>query len=281
MSSGSMATESDSYFKSVRILSFSGKQADWSKWSLKFLANASVQGYKDILLGKEVAPTDSAVIDPSTEAGKKQLKLREKNKEAYNTLVLSCDDEVSLGAIETATSSDYKEGDAKQVWDNLLEIYQPRTMANKTSLIKELTKSSLSDASKNPDTWIDELENIRKRLKLVGVNKSDDELIMHVLSNLPHEYDTLVSILEHELINPNATLSLSKLRQELRATYQYPSKSTKKETNDEAYVSYRPLKGQCRNCGKIGHKAQHCRLNDNNKNSQNKNYGIKKDSQDN
>ena len=167
-----------------------------------------LQGYST---GKEVAPTDSVVIDPLTESGKKQLKLREKNKEAYNALVLSCDDEVSLGAIETAVSSDYEEGDAKQAWDNLLEIYQPKTMANKTALIKELTNNSLSDASKNPDTWIDELENIRKRLKLVGVDKSDDELVMHVLSNLPREYDTLVSILEHELNTPNATLSLSRL----------------------------------------------------------------------
>src|SRR5210317_421491 len=144
-------------------------------------------------------------------------------------------------------------------------------MANKTALIKELTNSSLSDASKNPDTWIDELENIRKRLKLVGVDKSNDELILHVLCNLPREYDTLVSILEYELNNPNATLSLSRLRLELRATYQRLNQNNKRGNDDEAYVSYRPFKGRCRNCGKIGHKAQQCRLNDNNKNSQENN----------
>src|SRR5210317_270974 len=116
-------------------------------------------------------------------------------------------------------------------------------MANKTALIKELTNSSLSDASKNPDTWIDELENIRKRLKLVGVDKSDEKLIMHVLCNLPREYDTLVSILEHKLNNPNAMLSLSRLRLEIQATYHCLCQSTKRETNNEAYVSYRPFKG--------------------------------------
>ena len=83
-----MASEGDTYFKSVCLVSFSGKQSDWRKWSLKFLANASVRGYKNILLGKEIAPNDSVTIDSSTDDGKKQLKLREKNKEAYNALVL-------------------------------------------------------------------------------------------------------------------------------------------------------------------------------------------------
>ena len=33
-----------------------------------------------------------------------------------------------------------------------------------TALIKEVTNSALSDSTKNPDTWIDELENIQKDL---------------------------------------------------------------------------------------------------------------------
>src|SRR5210317_1786173 len=144
-----MASEHDSYFKSVRIVSFSGKQSDWRKWSLNFLANASVQGYKDILLGKTVAPTDSEDLDPMTDEGKAKLKLREKNKEAYNALVLSCDDEVSLGAIETATSPDYEEGDAKKAWENLLEIYQPRTLANKTALDRKSTRLASSHIHKS------------------------------------------------------------------------------------------------------------------------------------
>ena len=118
-STSNMSMECDTYFKSIKIDSFSGKQSDWQKWSLKLLANASVRGYKGILLGKEEVPMDSARIDTTTNEGEKQWKLCEKNKEAYNELVLRCNDEVSLGAIEAATSTYYAEGDTKQAWNNL------------------------------------------------------------------------------------------------------------------------------------------------------------------
>src|SRR5210317_1993881 len=219
-STNDMATELETYLKHNKTISFSGKQSDWRIWQSKFLSNASSKGYRQILDGKVEVPNDSTVINISTDAGKKQQKLRDKNREAYHDLIFSCNDEVSIGAIEAATSNDYEEGNARQAWKNLLEIYQPQTMTNKTALIKEFINSTLSDSSKNPDIWIDELENIRKRLKVVGIDKTDEEMVMHILKNLPKEYDMLVSILEHELNSPNTTLSLSRLRVEVRAVYQ-------------------------------------------------------------
>src|SRR5210317_2419498 len=95
-------------------------------------------------------------------------------------------------------------------------------------------------------------------------------MVMHILNNLPKEYDMLVSILEHELNSPNTTLSLSRLHVEVRAVYQR-LELTNKSSNDEAYVNYRSFKGRCRECGKIGHKAQECRLKNNNNKNQYKN----------
>ena len=51
-----MSEETSTYDKSVRIIRFSGKQSDWRIWSIKFLAYASVKGYRDILLGKVTMP---------------------------------------------------------------------------------------------------------------------------------------------------------------------------------------------------------------------------------
>ena len=68
-----MSSETNSYFKSIKIVSFNGKQSDWQKWSLKLLVNASVRGYKGILLGTDVAPTDSEEIDLSTDVGKNYI----------------------------------------------------------------------------------------------------------------------------------------------------------------------------------------------------------------
>ena len=58
-------------------------------WEEKFLARAKRKGYKNVLLGKEVAPKDSVVIDNSTSAGKEAMRKRDANKLAFEELILS------------------------------------------------------------------------------------------------------------------------------------------------------------------------------------------------
>src|SRR5210317_239665 len=195
---------SDLVLKSVKVIEFSGKKTDCPVWLRKFKAFATTRLFKDILLGKVTVPDDSVTIDPSTEDGKKLLKLREKNKEAYMTLVMCCMDNVCLGAVDAARTEKFVEGNAKLVWENLLEMFKPKTMSNKTALIKEFTNSKLTDMTRNPDTWMDELVYIRQKLRDVSVNKMDDEIVMHVLNNLPEEYNMLVQVLEYQM---NSTLT--------------------------------------------------------------------------
>ena len=77
---------SDLSEKSIRILTFSGKKEDWTMWSDKFLAKASMKGYDVILDGSTIIKDD----DPSTlsttqrEAHEEAEKL---NKRAYNELI--------------------------------------------------------------------------------------------------------------------------------------------------------------------------------------------------
>ena len=59
--------------KSIRVVSFSGKEDDYWKWSWTFLAAAKVRKYKDILLGKETVPAQDKVIDMMKDGGKKAL----------------------------------------------------------------------------------------------------------------------------------------------------------------------------------------------------------------
>ncbi len=107
-------SEENTYDKSVRVIRFSGKQADWRVWSLKFLAYSAIKGYKGILTGSEVpvSATAEASLDAGTEDGKRQLKIQVKNVEAYNALILAIDDEVGLGAIESAITEDFPNGNA-------------------------------------------------------------------------------------------------------------------------------------------------------------------------
>ena len=191
-----MSTKDAGNLRSICVINFSRKHSDWRKWSFKFLSYAGLKGHDDILLGNVIAPDNDEVIDETTDQGKAKMELRKKNKEAFTALALSIDDDTSIRAVEVKITDKYKTGSAKQAWDNLLEIYQPKTMANKVQLLHEFTNNRLKDANMNPDAWLDELENLWKRLKNAGITKTDEELIMHVLNNLPMEYDTVVEILE-------------------------------------------------------------------------------------
>ena len=83
--------------KSIRILTFSGKDEDWDMWSKKFLAMAQRKKYKNVLTGKAAIPREDTVLTDDDEK-----KTREANEKAYSDLILSCTDEVSFGLIESA-----------------------------------------------------------------------------------------------------------------------------------------------------------------------------------
>ena len=59
--------ETDPFDKAIRTVAFSGKKTDWIVWSEKFLAQASLKGYKDVLVGKVKPPKDSEVLDSRQE----------------------------------------------------------------------------------------------------------------------------------------------------------------------------------------------------------------------
>jgi hypothetical protein len=44
---------------SIRVIPFTGKKEDWPIWSVKFLAPARCKGYRDVLLGKDITPSDA------------------------------------------------------------------------------------------------------------------------------------------------------------------------------------------------------------------------------
>ena len=71
--------------KTIRIIPFSGKEEDWNRWSKTFLATATVKGYKDVLI-----PVDD---DEDAEL--------EDNIVAYNDLILSCQEDISFGIIDS------------------------------------------------------------------------------------------------------------------------------------------------------------------------------------
>ena len=86
-------------------------------WSWKFLAQASIKGYKDLMLGKKKLPIPGFL--PSTEktATEEQVTDAKKlllNQKAYNKLLLCCQDEMSFGAVDEAVSDLYLDGNCQE-----------------------------------------------------------------------------------------------------------------------------------------------------------------------
>ena len=194
--------------KGIRVIPFKGTQEEWRMWSRKFLARATMKGYKTILTGTQLVPNSTAIIDESTATGKLEAQARLKNEQAYNELLMLCMEEVCFGAVDEATTTNLPDGDAKKAWDNLITKYEPKTTASLVQVKLEFAENKLSDPSKDPDEWISSLERLRQRLKDMKSPISDMDLIIHILNNVPKEYETLVESLEGNL----STLQLDALR---------------------------------------------------------------------
>ncbi len=56
-------TDDNGGFLQVKSVWFSGKHIDYERWAFKFLMVAQVIGFKTILLGTEIAPSPTEVLD--------------------------------------------------------------------------------------------------------------------------------------------------------------------------------------------------------------------------
>lgn len=78
--------------KESKIINFSGKQANWDRWSKKIFTQAKPRGYKGLLLRKDnipmQEPLDLAEVS-SSDSDKRMLKLGEVNELAFKDIMLS------------------------------------------------------------------------------------------------------------------------------------------------------------------------------------------------
>ena len=75
--------------KSIWVIEFSGKTSDWEGWSEKFLVWGKRKEYKKLLLGKVSVPTQSEYEKTVTDGDKEQVKIGDRNEEAFEDIILS------------------------------------------------------------------------------------------------------------------------------------------------------------------------------------------------
>ena len=128
----------------------------------------------------------------------------------------------------------------------------------------------MEDADDDPEIWITNLESLKSEMNKVMIvgksNVTDIDMIIHVLSNLPEEYEVTVSELEERLKSTSDPLEIKEVRTKLNSRYQRLQKHGEKpeDIDEKALVAfYKQFKGRCTNCGEIGHKSENCPEKDN------------------
>ncbi len=251
----------------LKLIPFT-KESNWEVWSKQFLARAHVKGYKQILLGKEAAPSDADMkeIDLKSDEGKDAQRLRKLNDMAYNDLLLSFSDPTNFGLIEDACNDNMENGDAMQAWKNLVNKHDPSTASNVVQMKAKFNSSRLRNARKDPDEWISNLEVLRRKLKAMGHTISEQDMMIHVINNLPKEYDSITDQLEIEL--DNNKIDMKVIRNRIRSKYNKMKRRFGKSddaSDDEdtekalSATTKKDYKGRCFHCGKWGHKQADCK----------------------
>ena len=252
--------------RAIRVIAFSGKQADWTVWEEKFLAKANIRGYKKLLLGTEIAPKDGDEYDETTAIGLENKRMREANEAAYTDLILSIDGtnasgRVAFNLVRLSKNIDHADGDAKMAWARLRNKYATKSAPSLMALKKEFTNSRLTNRKEDPDIWIGNLEDLKIRIEQQGSKVEDVDIMIHILNNLPKDYEISQAKLEDRLNDDIDPLTIEEIRTELNLRYQ--RMNLKKivdddEEEEETALFAGVFKGTCHGCGKQGHKRPDC-----------------------
>ena len=82
---------------------------------------------------------------------------------------------------------------------NPCDKFEPSTGAAKVHAKQAFHQLKLASADEDPDPWITSLELKHQQLKTLGSTIEDDDMIRHILNNLPKEFETVVELCEEDL----------------------------------------------------------------------------------
>jgi hypothetical protein len=218
-------------------------------------------------------PTEAAVLDDTVDADKPLILLRTSNILAYALLSMSITEVTAYGAVESAKTTRLPSGDARLAWLNLERLFKPKNDVDKYELRKKFSKSEFRAEGMNPDVWFTELDMMRRQLEVdYNVTISDSEILQHIVYNLKvRQYQNTLQMIKRDLSNTNVNAilpTLEEVKRDIRQIWnQYQTGDhDKRDRRETALVMQmgkpnkfpKKFKGDCRICGKKGHKAADC-----------------------
>ena len=266
------------YGTTVRAFAFDGDEAKYRSWEGKTLALAGSKGFllaltkpgtgraltvEEYEYGEVEVPgmdvtggaVTAATTRPTTAAENRKYLAK---ATAWTYLVASCTDK-AYALIERCT------GDPFKAWAILQEKYcATDAEENYPELDQAFSDCKLVGTKKDPELWFNELDHLNMRLARINLKYEKDDLQMksHMMTAMSKDYDSVIVKFRGDL----SDTPLAKLRKEVVLQFKALIKGGGGGTGSESALSanmlkhpYKKFKGTCRNCGKIGHKANECR----------------------
>jgi hypothetical protein len=102
-------------------------------------------------------------------------------------------------------------------------------------LYKQFRDSSLK-TGEDPEVWITQLEYVSVRLEEMGLEILEKHFMIHLLNNLPRDYDLQVALLERRNGDEKDPLTINIIRSELSSRFERlnnPSNADNGEASEE------------------------------------------------
>ena len=112
-------------------------------WLGKFMARANKKGYRDILNGTAEVPKQTTTLDPINSKDTKKIEMWKANQDAFDNILMSLEDRISLGKVQEATMKYLPYGDAELAWSRLIKKFKPSISATRVELMLNFVMSKL------------------------------------------------------------------------------------------------------------------------------------------
>ena len=179
---------------------------------------------------------------------------KKRDEKALSMIVLSLDDS-QITHVENAST-------AHEAWETMLKIYERKSLTNVIFLKKQFYTMKMKEGD-SITTHINNIITMANRLKAVGQELTDQDIVTSLLISLPKSFDALTDALEM-LNEDELTLEFVKGKLLNREQKQNEQKETDEgaNTKNSAFLMQREngnyQENTCFNCGKAGHKKQDC-----------------------
>ena len=248
---------------SVKIPPFTGESPEkFEEWSYQFQAVLDAAGLLETLFEPNPADAEATAAVTTTtegevpgeaEAKKAAKDWKDKDKSIFFKLILCTSDKA--GSIVRQFAAETEAGRGQRAWQALRNKYEHTGKTGRVELQKEFMTATMGPGD-DPDVFIGYMEGIVRKLEVLKLSTSEETLQTTILSKLPSNYETLVTLLEAD-----EGLSYTAMKERIRTFYKRSVRGAyaAEDAAKALAVEEAKEKGLCFGCGLPGHVIADCR----------------------